>query len=623
LANPHYPTVDPITQELIRSALDALVDEMALTLVRTAYSSNLKNSLDLSAAVCDVDGRLVAQGLTLPLHLGSVPEFMRAVLARFGEQLRPGDLYVTNDPYEGGSHLPDIYLCRPVFAAEVSVGFLVCIAHHTDIGGRTPGGNGCDATELYQEGLRIPLVRLYDRGEANDTVFEFLARNVRIPRQVLGDLRAQLAALHAGERGLHALLDHYGVASVAACCESLLREAEERARAEIAAWPDGCYTFTDYLDDDGIDPGPIPITVTLTVAGDRVIVDFAGTAAQVRGGINCPLSFSQSAVYACLRCLMPAELPNNEGYFRPIDVRIPPGTLLHPLPPAPVAARGLTGFRVANAVFGALAQVLPDRVPAAEIGGDTGVSMGGYLRAGEGAMERGSGGARERPDEIYVGDDDTCGPAESLPRSLAPSLPPSPPRPFVFLEFLYGSWGGRPEADGIDGVASAVVNFSNNPIEVLETELPLRIEQYAYVADTGGPGRFRGGLSLVRDFRLLADEAVLQVRADRMRHRPYGLQGGASGASSRNILNPDGEARVLPPKPTLTLYREELFRHVAAGAGGWGDPFERDPQRVLDDVREEKVTIAHAREAYRVVIDPVSLAVDEEATAVLRGSVRC
>src|SRR5262249_5288401 len=193
--------VDPITRYRVRNAKDALVDEMALTLVRTAYSSNLKNSLDLSAAVCDVEGRLVAQGLTLPLHLGSVPEFMRAIRARFSGRMRPGDLYITNDPYEGGSHLPDMYLCRPLFTAGEPAGFLVCIAHHTDIGGRTPGGNGCDATELYQEGLRIPLVRLYDRGEPNETVFAFIERNVRIPRQVLGDLRAQLAALHIGERG--------------------------------------------------------------------------------------------------------------------------------------------------------------------------------------------------------------------------------------------------------------------------------------------------------------------------------------------------------------------------------------------------------------------------------------
>jgi N-methylhydantoinase B len=523
---------DPITRELTRNALDALVDEMALTLVRTAYSSNLKNSLDLSAAVCDAGGRLIAQGLTLPLHLGSVPEYMRAVRARFGDEMRPGDTYITNDPYEGGSHLPDLYLCRPIFREGVLAAFLVCIAHHTDIGGRTPGGNGCDATELYQEGLRVPLVRLYDRDVPNETVFEFIARNVRIPRQVLGDLRAQLAALHTGERGLRALFERYDAATLGACCEAL------------------------------------------PVEGETLTVDFAGTSPQVRGGINCPLSFSQSAVYACVRGLMPAGLPNNEGYFRPIQVRIPEGSILNPRPPAPVAARGLTGFRVANAVFGALAQVAPDRVPAAEIGGDTGVSFGGYL--------------------------------------------PPARTPFVFLEFLYGSWGGRPDRDGIDGVASAVVNFSNNPVEVLESELPLRVEQYGYVPDTGGPGKFRGGLSLVRDFRLLADEATLQIRADRMRHRPYGLHGGQPGAPSQNVLNPEAEASVLSPKPTLTIRRGDVFRHVAAGAGGWGDPRERDVDRVLEDVREGKVTLSHARDAYGVVIDPETLTVDRAATPVRR-----
>ena len=270
----------------------------------------------------------------------------------------------------------------------------------------------------------------------------------------------------------------------------------------------------------------------------------------------------------------------NGGYFRPITVIAPEGTIVNPLPPGPVAARGLTGFRIANTVFGALAQAAPDRVPACEIGGDTGVSIGGYERV-------------ERDGKTEM-------------------------RGFVFLEFLYGSWGGRPNQDGIDGVASAVVNFSNNPVEVLEAELPLRIERYDYLPDTGGAGTHRGGLSLVRDFRLLAEEATLQIRADRTKYLPYGLHGGTAGGPSRNILNPDGEARELPPKPTLTIQRGDLFRHIAAGAGGWGNPFERDPHRVREDVLEEKVTLQSARDAYGVVIDPETLKVDEAATRRMR-----
>ena len=590
---------DPITLELLRNALDALVDEMALTLVRTAYSSNLKNAMDLSAAVCDADGQLIAQGLTLPLHLGSVPEFTRVVIAKFDGLMRDGDIYITNDPYEGGSHLPDIYLCKPVFFEDdvnapstEPIAFVVCIAHHTDIGGKTPGGNGCDATELYQEGLCIPLLKLYDGGVANQTIFDFIARNVRIPRQVLGDLRAELACLHVGEQGVQALFEKYGADNFVAGHRKgspdesgnyfveLLDYAERLARAEISALPDGVYAFTDYLDDDGIDPDSIPITVTVTVDDDQLTADFTGTALQVKGGINCPLSFTQSATYACVRCLMNRDVPNNGGYFRPITVIAPEGTIVNPLPPGPVAARGLTGFRIANTVFGALAQAAPDRVPACEIGGDTGVSIGGYERV-------------ERDGKTEM-------------------------RGFVFLEFLYGSWGGRPNQDGIDGVASAVVNFSNNPVEVLEAELPLRIERYDYLPDTGGAGTHRGGLSLVRDFRLLAEEATLQIRADRTKYLPYGLHGGTAGGPSRNILNPDGEVRELPPKPTLTIQRGDLFRHIAAGAGGWGNPFERDPQMVREDVLEEKVTLQSARDAYGVVIDPETLQVDEAATRRMR-----
>ncbi len=587
-AGPHRQSdnpksIDPITVELIKNALDALVDEMALTLVRTAYSSNLKNSMDLSAAVCDIYGQLIAQGLTLPLHLGSVPEYMRAVISKFGEQIRDGDIYITNDPYEGGSHLPDMYLCKPIFLDDSApIAFVVCIAHHTDIGGKTPGGNGCDATELYQEGLCIPLLKLYDAGVANQTIFDFIARNVRIPRQVLGDLRAELACLHVGEQGLRALFENYRLEQLSAYFAELLNYAERIARSEIAALPDGVYAFTDHLDDDGIDPDPIPITVTVTVRGDQLTADFTGTSLQVRGGINCPLSFTQSTTYACVRCLMGADVPNNSGYFRPITVIAPEGTIVNPLPPAPVAARGLTGFRIANTVFGALAHAAPDRVPACEIGGDTGVSIGGYERI-----------VRDGKTEL---------------------------RGFVFLEFLYGSWGGRPNQDGIDGVASAVVNFANNPTEVLEAEAPLRIEGYGYLPDTGGAGVHRGGLSLVRDFRLLAEEATLQIRADRTKYPPYGLHGGVAGAPSQNILNPDGEARELPPKPTLTIQRGDLFRHIAAGAGGWGVPFERDPQAVLADVMEEKVTLAHARDAYGVMINPQTWQVDEETTQRMRDS---
>jgi N-methylhydantoinase B len=289
------------------------------------------------------------------------------------------------------------------------------------------------------------------------------------------------------------------------------------------------------------------------------------------------MPFTKSAVYAAVRHLIGGEPPNNEGYFRPIEVVAPPGTIVNPVPPAAVAARGLTGFRLANALFGALAQVAPDRVFACEVGGDTGVSIGGY-------------------------DADR--------------------RPFVFLEFLFGSWGGRPARDGVDANSSAVVNFSNNPVEVIEAEYPIAIERYGFVPDTGGPGRFRGGLALIREYRFLEAEGVLQLRTDRRRFLPYGLAGGRPGTPSGNVLNPGGEARELPGKCTITVRRGDVFRHVLAGAGGWGDPLDRDPERVREDVLEEKLGAVYARREYGVVVDEATGQVQGPETAALRAARR-
>lgn len=567
--------LDAITAELIRNSLQAVVDEMALTLVRTAYSANLKSAMDLSSALCDSQGRLIAQGLTLPLHLGSIPDAIEALLRRFHGTFEPGDAFVLNDPYDGGTHLPDFFVFQPVFHAGQHIAFTVTVAHHTDVGGRVAGGNGWDSTEIYQEGLRIPPVRLCTDGRMNDDFLRLLSANVRIPMKVLGDLRAQLAACHIGERGLLDLVERYGVSTLLGAFAEMLEYTERIARTTIDNLPDGNYEFTDYLDDDGIDPDPIPIKVAVAIRGSDLEVNFAGTSPQVKGAINCVLSFTRSAVYACVRCLLPPTLPNNEGYFRAVRVTAPPGTLVNPLPPAPVAARGLTGYRIANAVMGALAQVAPEHVPACESGGDTGISLGGYT------SER---------------------------------------RAFVFLEFLVCSWGGRPFRDGIDGVASMVVNFSNYPVEVIEREYPLRIEEYAFLSDSGGPGQFRGGLALVRRYRFLEQSGTFQIRADRSRFAAYGLAGGKPGSLSRNVLNPGPYEQVLPPKTTLQVQYGDVLRHELAGAGGWGNPFARDPQAVLDDVLDEKISPEHARTAYGVALSADGTRVDQAETSRLRGT---
>ncbi len=585
---------DAIELTLLRQALEAVVDEMALGLMHAAYSPNMKNSLDLATALCDAEGELITQSLTLPVHLGSIPHALAAVRAAFPDGGAPGDVFILNDPYEGGTHLPDIFLVAPVFSPSSALpakpatlaGYAVAVAHHTDIGGRVAGGNACDSTEIYQEGLRLPPLKLYDRGQPNQALFRVIERNVRVPRMVLGDLRAQLAACHIGQQGLQALIARYGLERLQAQARALVDYGERFARAQLAALPDGTYRFEDYLDDDGIDPAPIPIRVAVTVAGDTLTADFTGSAPQVQGAINCPLPFTRSVVYAGVRCLLSQDLPNNGGYFRPIQVVAPEGTIVNPLPPAPVAARGLTGFRIANALFGALAQLAPDRVPACESGGDTGISIGSYDAAR---------------------------------------------RPFVFLEFLHASWGGRPDRDGIDGSASIVVNFSNTPIELVEAHYPLRIAQYGFLPDSGGPGRYRGGLGLIKDYCFLAQRGILQVRADRQRFAPYGLAGGGPGARGASYLRrreqgqePDARDhwQPLPSKTLLHLRAGDVFRHILAGAGGWGDPFTRDPALVLADVRNGKVTPEHARAAYGVAIRVGAggcLEVDEDETRRLRS----
>ncbi len=557
--------IDPIRLELIKNGLDAIVDEMAIALMRSAYSTNLKTAMDMSCALCDAQGRLIAQGLTIPMHLGSIPHAMAALLAKFQGRIEPGDVFLLNDPYQGGTHLPDFYVFKPIFLDDVQVGWAISIGHMMDVGGKTPGGNGADATEIFQEGFRIPPLKLYTRGHPVDTLFELLERNVRIPRLVLGDVRALVAACLTGERGYLALAARYGVADFAAASTALLDQAERLARNAISAMPDGVYSFTDHLDEDGMDPDPIPIKVTITVAGDRLVCDFEGSAPQVRGAINSAWPYTKSAVYACVRHLIGGDPPNNEGYFRPIEIRAPLGSVVNPASPAPVAARGLTGYRITNAIFGALAGIAPDRIPACEVGGDTGVSFGGY-------------------------DADR--------------------RAFVFVEFVFGGWGGRPRLDGIDVCASMTVNFSNNPVEIVEAEYPLIIERYGYEEDTGGAGLHRGGLAVARDYRFLNPEGTLSLRSDRRRFLPYGLAGGRDGTPSSSTLESAGQRAETPAKFTTRVRAGDAFRHVVAGAGGWGDPLLRDPVLVLRDVREEKLTAAYAEREYGVVISQAGDAVD-------------
>lgn len=567
--------IDLITLEVIRNALASTADEMALIVMRSAYSPVVRDIMDYSTGLCDAQGRIIAQGLTLPIQLCSFPRIMRFVHERYGDNLHPGDVFIANDPYgSGGQHLPDIYILKPIFIDDRLIGFATTVAHHTDVGGIVPGSVAIYATEIQQEGLRIPLLKLYEAGQPVDSVLRIIEANTRSPVEVLGDLRAQMAACNVAEEGLRSLAQNYGIDVLERYIEALHDHAEAMMRETIRELPNGVYRAEDYIDGVGPDPVALPIVVTVTIEDDTIDIDFTGTADQVAASINCPISLPESASFSAIRCLSQRDIPNCEGYLRPIKVRAPEGCLVNPRYPAACGARGVVGYRVFDAIMQALAQVVPDRAIAGSEGGPFLFAAGGLYRG----------------------------------------------RQYVLNEMCVGTWGARAGKDGIEGISNPAANLSNQPVEMIEADMPIEVLQYSVIADSGGPGRFRGGLGFAREFRFL-EEARFTLRGDRRNHPPYGILGGATGAPSAHLLiTRDGETRSLPTMPMESFIAKpgDIFKLIGSGGGGSGDAFQRDPDRVLDDVQEGKVTIAGAARDYGVVIDADLSGIDTAATAKLR-----
>jgi len=564
---------DPVTFELIRYGLESLGDEMAATMAHAAYSPIIRNAHDLSTALLTSECEVIAQGRTNPLQLGSIMPAARAVVAKFSRQIGPGDIFILNDPYEGGSHLPDIFLIKPLYARDQLVGFAGSEAHHSDVGGRVAGSNASDSREIYEEGLRIPPSYLFRAGDANETLFDVIRSNCRFPEQVMGDLGAQMAALKVGEKGFRHLVERYGHEELKGYIARLFEHAERVVRAEFSSWPDGLYEFADYIDDDGTGNGPIPIHVQITVSGDSLTIDYSGTGAQVESAINTPKAFTQATAMTAVRCAIGVDVPHNSGYMRPVTVIVPEGTILNARPPAAVAARALAAFRAFDATIGCLAKIVPKRLMACGDGGASLITFSGL-----------DGGGRK----------------------------------YILTDMHLGAWGGRQDRDGVDGISSPLIAITNVPVETIERETPLRITRYEFIPDSCGAGRFRGGLASLREYRIDSGSAMVQFRSDRAKVRSYGLFGGRPGASARNVLNPGPLEKELPSKHTTSLNCGDVYRSVISGAGGWGDPLERDPQSVREDVRNEKVTRKFAAREFGVAIDAAGR-VDLDATRSLRG----
>ena len=565
---------DIVTFELIRNGLSEIADEMMTTLYRTGRSVNTTQALDCSAGLTDEKGQLLAQALALPGHLGTFPGVMQTMLARFGGSIQPGDVYVSNDPYSVGLHLPDVVVVRPLFIKKELVAFALTVVHHVDVGGLAAGGMPTYATEIFHEGLRIPPLKLYDRGRLNTTLMEIIGKNVRVPDKVLGDLKGQAAGCFVGQQRLEQLISAYGLGTIRRYAKELLDYTERMTRAELRGWKDGTYKFTDYVDDDGMGTGPIAIRVALTVKGDTLALDFTGTDPQVKGSINCPLHSTRAGAYTAIRCVLNADLPTNAGFFRPITVSAPPATLVSPIEPAATCNRALVLARVADTVFGALAQVVPDRTPA-------------------------------------------CSEAMVSPMTWGVRYPDG--RAAVWVDNHMSGRGGTPRMDAQEGVAAWVYNANNTSVEVTEANFPIRVTRFGFIPNSGGPGKYRGSLGTYREFEVLAPEVSLTFRSDRREHRPWGLEGGRPGLASDVSLVRGGKTERMPAKFTTNLYKGDRLCSTMQSGGGYGDPFQRDPARVLKDVLEQKIDADHAREAYGVVIDAATSRIDAEKTRALRA----
>ena len=519
---------DPVSIEVFKNLFASVAEEMGAALGRTAFSANIKERLDYSCALFDPEGRMVAQAAHIPVHLGSMPAAVRAALERFS--LRPGDVVALNDPYMGGTHLPDITLVAPVFAESgpggAVVGFVASRGHHADIGGMTPGSLPI-STELFQEGLIIPPIKLVRGGRTNREVVDLLCRNSRTPDERRGDLAAQLAACRVGGRRLQELVERYGWHETRAHMDALLNYAERLTRAAIRAVPDGVYTFRDYLEDDGVTATPLVIQATLRIDGDSLDVDFSGTAPQTPGCVNAPFAIAVSAALYVVMCIAGEAVPANEGVLRPVRVTAPEGCLVNPTPPHAVAGGNVeTSQRIVDVLLGALASALPDRIPAASQGTMNNLLVGGH----DAATGRG----------------------------------------FAYYETIGGGMGARPTADGLSGVHTHMTNTMNTPVEALELLFPLRVRRYALRGGSGGAGRYRGGDGIVRDVEFLSP-ATATVLSERRLTAPYGLRGGQPGVPGENVLYKGGVEEVrLPAKTTFQAEAGDLLSIRTPGGGGWG-----------------------------------------------------
>jgi N-methylhydantoinase B len=571
---------DAITVEVVRNALTSASREMGVTLRMTSCSPIFNEGNDYSCAIFDAEGRLVTHGEFLPIHLGSLSFSVDYAREAFREEgLLEGDTVLMNDPYRGGSHLPDITMVSPIFHEGELLAFAANRAHHLDVGGAAPGSFYPSATDNYQEGLRIAPVKLFRAGVRDAHLLRLITENSRLPRQMRIDLESQVSANRTAIERVGQIVERYGADVVSGAMHALLEHSERRMRAVIAGWPDGDYSASDWLDNDGIGDEPREIRVTLRVKGDEIEVDFSGSSPQTAGPLNSVLGYTYSGVYMTLQSATDPDIPPNAGCYRPIEIVAPAGSIVNPRFPAPCTGGNETVFIISGAIFRALAQVSGARVMACDQGSSNNLLVSGRdPRSGE---------------------------------------------RYVLYEYPEGGWGGNRDRDGLNAVYSIAGNTWNVPVEVVERRFPVRVECYELRTDSGGPGKHRGGLGIRREHRMVGHDAEVTVLGNRVRVPPWGLEGGRDGAAAGYLVVADGAA----PRPAaprfgskasgVPLRDGETIVQLTAGGGGWGDPAGRDPQLVARDVRLGYVSRTAAERDYRVVLGEDG-DVDQAATVAAR-----
>jgi N-methylhydantoinase B/oxoprolinase/acetone carboxylase alpha subunit len=541
-------SLDPITVEVTRHKLEGIANEMQSTLLRSSFSPIVKEGLDASAGLFTADGQTLAQSVSIPIHLATLIPAVGRIIRDFPPAtMQPDDTYVLNDPYCGGTHLPDIAVVQPIFHDDRVIAFSAAMTHHQDMGGLAAGSVPTNATEIFQEGLRIPPLKFRDRGVVNATLEAMIRQNVRIPDTVMGDIHAQVSACSIGARRVAELATRMGGNALAAIFHGLLDRSEAMTRLALAAIPDGTYRNVDWLDNDGVElEKPIRIEVAVTIAGDSIHIDFTGTSPQVRGPLNCVPSGSLAAACYAVRALTDPKIPTNGGCFRPISLHLPEGTLVNPCEPAPVNARTSTIKRITGTIIGALAEVLPDRVPASSAGQMVIVAFGG--RNAEG-------------------------------------------KPFVTGDLIAGGSGASRYADGVDVIETDATNCMNLPAEAAEMETPIRLNRVALRPDSGGEGEYRGGLGTIREYEVLADEVSFTHRGERHYSAARGLFGGKEGARARSVIHRrDGTMEEIPSKIVTRLNKGDRVVIETAGGGGYGDPARRGAEARAADIANGKVS---------------------------------